>query len=482
MESSILPKLFGLDARGKEREWSISVEGNKVIKSYGVTGGKMIISEREFEGKNIGKKNETTDEEQALLVAQRDWISQINEGYAPRENQREIYDRVIQQKNEQGGGTFNLAKIFGVEAGATKEATKEAVKKAVATKKQKTSTQKNNGIVPDFEGGTYKAMLASIWDYKPSVRKYFDFKSGVFIQPKLDGNRCLVIHDENSDKIILLSREAKQFTWLNHLRNAAYKVLKPVWDAGKHIILDCEIYAFQIKGEMEIEKKKIKYFISEDESFLDKDAKFQYITSATRTNRLSPQILEEQLQLHVFDIIDLDDLNMNQDERFKKRDYIFDCMKLLKDEDVNSTIIKVETLTIHSEDDIEPIHNTYLEQGYEGIVLRSKDLKYRFGERSLKLRKHKNFDDKEFEVIGVERDKGVSKDQFTWVCLVDSKKEPSEENIFKPKPIGIRELREYWYDNYEEFVGKKLKVRFQGFTIEGKPRFPRGIAFREEGV
>lgn len=501
MESSILPKLFGLDARGKEREWSISVEGNKVIKSYGVTGGKMIISEREFEGKNIGKKNETTDEEQALLVAQRDWISQINEGYAPRENQREIYDRVIQQKNEQGGGTFNLAKIFGVEAGATKEATKEAVKKAVATKTKKQkfqtlpdlgSTPTGNGIVPDFDGHAYKAMLTGTWEYEKKCTKYFNLKGlktplvdfFAYIQPKLDGIRCLVIYDPTSDKIVLLSREGKQFTWLNHLRQAAYNILKPLHKEKKNIILDCEVYATQIQGRLEIKQtgktKKIEYFESDekDPSFLDKDAKFQFISGAVKTARTLPHLLESQLQLHVFDIIDLNNLSLNQEERLKKRDALFDCLKLLSDivPDVTKNFVKVETLIIHSENDIEPIHNTYIEQGYEGVVLRAKELRYQFGVRSNYIRKHKNFVDAEFEVIGINYDAGTGVEQFTWKCKM------ADGTIFKAKPLGNKEMKEYWFENYEEFVGKKLTVRYQDLSAEGIPRFPRGIAFREEGV
>lgn len=489
------PKLFGLDKNGKEREWSISVEGNKVIKSYGVTGGKMIISEREFEGKNIGKKNETTDEEQAILVAQRDWISQINEGYAPRANEREIYDRVIQQKNEQGGGTFNLAKIFGVEAGTSKDATRDAVKKAVATKTKKQkfptlatdkgSTPTGNGIVPDFEGHSYKAMLTGTWEYEKKCTKYFNLKGlkspledfFAYIQPKLDGIRCLVIYDSTSDKIVLLSREGKQFTWLNHLRKSAYNILKPAYDQGKNIILDCEVYATQIQGRLEIKQtgktKKIEYF--ESEEFLDKDAKFQFISGAVKTARTLPHLLEGQLQLHVFDIIDLNQLSLNQEERFKKRDKLFDCMKLL-DESITKNFVKVETLIIHSENDIEPIHNTYLEQGYEGVVLRAKDLKYQFGVRSNYIRKHKNFVDEEFEVIGINYDAGTGVEQFTWKC------EDVDGTIFKAKPLGNKEMKEYWFENYEDFIGKKLTVRYQDRSAEGVPRFPRGIAFREEGV
>ena len=500
MEYSILPKLFGLDKNGKEREWSIKVEGNKVIKSYGVTGGKLIISEREFEGKNIGKKNETTDEEQALVVAQRDWISQINEGYAPRENDvlgRKIYNRVIQQKNEQGGGTFNLAKIFDLGSYSTTEETKQAIKKAVATKTKKvkfpTTNESEkftgNGVVPNFEGHTYKAMLTGTWEYEKKCTKYFNLKGlktsvedfFAYIQPKLDGIRCLVIYDpaseEAPDKIILLSREGKQFTWLNHLRKAAYAILKPAYDQGKKIILDCEVYATQIQGRLEIKKtgktKKIEYF--ESHEYLDKDAKFQFISGAVKTARTLPHLLEGQLQLHVFDIIDLKDLSLNQEERFVKRDKLFDCMKLL-DESITKNFVKVETLIIHSEKDIEPIHNTYLEQGYEGVVLRAKDLKYQFGVRSNYIRKHKNFEDAEFEVVGINYDAGTGVEQFTWKC------EMADGTIFKAKPLGNKEMKEFWFENYKDFVGKQLTVRYQGFSAEGVPRFPRGIAFREEGV
>lgn len=471
------PKLFGLDKNGKEREWSIKVKGNTVIKSYGVTDGKLIVNERNFQGKNTGKKNETTDEEQAILVARRDWIAQIEEGYAPR-GKSELYDNLIHQKAEQGGGIHNLEKVFDVKIGATKD----AVKKAVSTKSKKVKSA-DNGIVAGFNGSKYKAMLTDKWEYAPKCEKYFDFKEGVYIQPKLDGIRCLVKYDPESDKVVFLSREGKQFVWLNHLRNAAYEVLRYTPD----LILDCEIYASEVLGVMNIEEngktKKITYETSTTE-YLDKDAKFQFISGAVKTNRTEPHLLEGQLQLHVFDMVDLASGNgtdLIQKIRFKKLKKIFSCMSILP-EDIKNKFVRVETQKIHSMDKIETIHTSYIDQGYEGVVLRAKDLKYQFGVRSKKIRKHKNFDDAEFKVIGIDRDPGVAKEYFTWLCLVDSNKPRSKVNEFSAKPIGNRVLREYWYDNYKDFIGKQLTVRFQGYLAEGKPRFPRGYAFREEGV
>ena len=62
----------------RQKQWSICVleqnANNYIIQtSHGIVGGKMIIHETTItEGKNIGKKNETTPKQQAILDTEHD--------------------------------------------------------------------------------------------------------------------------------------------------------------------------------------------------------------------------------------------------------------------------------------------------------------------------------------------------------------------------------------------------------------------------
>jgi DNA ligase-1 len=65
-------KFYRLDSKGKVRLWEIKVTGNLIETWDGVLDGKLKYTpDTVSEGKNIGKANETTPEEQALLNAER---------------------------------------------------------------------------------------------------------------------------------------------------------------------------------------------------------------------------------------------------------------------------------------------------------------------------------------------------------------------------------------------------------------------------
>lgn len=66
-----LNKIFKRTSTGKIQEWYIEIDGNKYRTVSGQTDGKKVVSAwTTCKGKNIGKSNETTPEEQALAEAQ----------------------------------------------------------------------------------------------------------------------------------------------------------------------------------------------------------------------------------------------------------------------------------------------------------------------------------------------------------------------------------------------------------------------------
>lgn len=87
-----LGPIYTTDSKGKQKHWSISVESldndtAKIVTQYGYIDGKITVNEELItKGKNIGKKNETSPYQQALINATSKYNKQIkksNTGYKP---------------------------------------------------------------------------------------------------------------------------------------------------------------------------------------------------------------------------------------------------------------------------------------------------------------------------------------------------------------------------------------------------------------
>jgi ATP-dependent DNA ligase len=77
-----LPTLYKRTELGKIQEWTIVIEGNQYYSIEGIQGGKLTTNKPTAAvGLNVGKKNETTPEEQALKEAQAKWQKKCDAGY-----------------------------------------------------------------------------------------------------------------------------------------------------------------------------------------------------------------------------------------------------------------------------------------------------------------------------------------------------------------------------------------------------------------
>ena len=103
-----LPCLVGDSASGKKKIWTIEVielkdKTGKIVVSHGYEGMKMTSSEKIIsEGKNKGKKNETSAIQQAYLEARSAWKKKKDSGYVDFINMtRDMEDLYIFEfKNE----------------------------------------------------------------------------------------------------------------------------------------------------------------------------------------------------------------------------------------------------------------------------------------------------------------------------------------------------------------------------------------------
>jgi len=80
----MLPKLYKYTTRGQVQSWEIIVPSgeNYFYTIEGIQGGKLTTSSPTYcTGKNVGRSNETTDEQQAQLEAQAKWQKKLDSGY-----------------------------------------------------------------------------------------------------------------------------------------------------------------------------------------------------------------------------------------------------------------------------------------------------------------------------------------------------------------------------------------------------------------
>lgn len=482
--SYVLPPLYNIDTKGKERVYFSWVKDNTLTKKHGETNGKHTLADRSFEGKNIGRSNETDSNEQACREAERDWVKQVNKGYEPKKTDKKgyaVYKKVVAEKAKQGGVNTNtwmiLAKdLRGVEVEALAPKPKSASSaKAAATKAKK---KVNNGTLPGYKSDLFPMGCQKLvppnrppTDPEEKVLKYLDFENGVYIQRKLDGIRCLVriIEDEQGKHVVMTSRASNQFVHLKALREEVLVFLK----GREDVVLDCEVYQHEIKASVTYKKMggKNKVVFGEGDEILPRIMNFKAITSTVRSTMTDPGPLEDQMCLYVFDIVDPTE-ELTQDERFKKLDALFARSAAKK----CPKIVQVERFEIYSPEEIPTYQEKFVKEGYEGVVLRDRALKYECLKKNRKskwMRKYKYFFDAEFEIIGVVRDKGVPRDQFAWLCRTEN------GTKFKAKPEGTREMKWEWYDNRDEIIGKMLIVRYQDLEDSGKPRFPIAIEIRD---
>lgn len=156
-----LPTLYKKTATGKIQEWTIRTQENIIITRWGQVGGAMQEGQDAvLQGKNHGKKNETTKMGQAQAEARAQWEKKKKKGYVETPD--------------------------GAEAGE----------------------------VDDLIEGGVLPMLALGYDKHSSKLKF-----PCHVQPKLDGHRCIAVVD-GKGKCTLWTRTRKRITSMAHVVSA----------------------------------------------------------------------------------------------------------------------------------------------------------------------------------------------------------------------------------------------------------------------
>jgi len=77
-----LPTLYKTNARGSTQVINMTIDGPTYTRYWGQEGGKMQEKSTTAKAKNVGRSNETTPEEQAILEAKAVWTKKQDAGYS----------------------------------------------------------------------------------------------------------------------------------------------------------------------------------------------------------------------------------------------------------------------------------------------------------------------------------------------------------------------------------------------------------------
>ena len=276
----------------------------------------------------------------------------------------------------------------------------------------------------------------------PVSDKPIDYSKPTFIQPKLDGVRCVIqaelikiIHEDYAVLVTAYSRTGKEWKNINHI----LEQLKPFFAKYPNVILDGELYNHDLRNNFE----KIISLVRK--------------TKPTDEDRLEASKLT---QFHCYDTI------MEHMPFDKRMDFINKSLT------PSNSIRIVDTILMPTEVQAKDCHQDNLNQGYEGSIVRTNGTYH--CNRSHNLRKFKDFHDNEAMILDWVEGKGKRVGTIGKFIAQDS-----EGNIFG---MPVMDKFEYLQGNFEEmktWVGKLATFTYFERTKANSYRHPLFKAIRD---
>ncbi len=264
-------------------------------------------------------------------------------------------------------------------------------------------------------------MLAYKVDKKP-----IDWTKKVFMQPKLDGVRCVATRNG------CYTRTGKQLMNVEHIELS----LKPWFEMHPEMILDGELYNHDLRDNFEKIISLVRKLKPTDEDRLEASKMMQY---------------------HVYDYIteDNDDEYETRGANLACSDFYDECIKY-----VPSTLVSnyKEALMIHK---------VQLAQGYEGSILRLNENYEQ--KRSYNLQKFKDFHDTEATIIGYVEGKGKRTGTIGKFLMRDP--EGIEFGCPPGKGYNYKDLANM-LDNVDAYIGKTATFTYFERTKANSYRHP----------
>jgi len=265
----------------------------------------------------------------------------------------------------------------------------------------------------------------------PVSDKPINYEDKIFMQPKLDGVRCIIQYGDvrgRGSEVKAYSRTGKEWKNIDHILFN----LAPWFALNPNVILDGELYNHNLKDNFE----KIISLVRK--------------TKPTDEDRLEAA---QYTEFHCYDIID-------ETKTFFERSKF-----ITQNVPRNHTIKHVSTMLVPTESQAKVNHARNLDSGYEGSILRTNDV-YKCG-RSWNLRKFKDFHDAEAEIIGWVEGKGKRIGTIGKFLAVDS-----EGNEFGMPVMDKFKILQANFETMKDWVGETATFTYFERTKANSYRHP----------
>ena len=264
--------------------------------------------------------------------------------------------------------------------------------------------------------------------------KRIDFSEPVFIQPKLDGVRCIFTKDG------AYSRTGKQFHNLRHLELRLERFFK----VQPNAVLDGELYNHALRDDFEQIISLVRKQKPTDEDRLNS---------------------ADMIQYHVYDFIVP---FIGYEARLK-------WLLSNKDHLWSNVVLPVETHRVYKYEEAANMHyDGFLKQGYEGSILRLNGAYEQ--KRSYNLQKFKDFSDDEATIVGYEAGKGKRTGTLGKFFMMDDN--GIEFGCPPGKGYNYTDLANI-LNNVHDYIGKRATFTYFERTKAGNYRHPQFKCVRD---
>ena len=274
----------------------------------------------------------------------------------------------------------------------------------------------------------------------PVSDKPIDYSKPTFIQPKLDGVRCLIQYDAgityNYDKVTAYSRTGKEWKNIDHI----LAELRPFFEKYPNVILDGELYNHDLKND------------------------FEKIISLVRKTKPTDEDRSEASKLTQFHCYDIIDETLTFEER---NEWIESNLQ------ENYCVCLVPTSKITAEPAAKMTHQINLANSYEGSIVRTNGT-YQC-KRSHNLRKFKDFSDAEATIVGYVDGKGKRIGTLGKFIMQD------DDGIEFGCPPGkgySYDMMRYMLESIHDYIGERATFTYFERTKAGSYRHPLFKAIR----
>ena len=368
-----LPTLFSRTSTGAIQQWTVQIDGDKFRVESGQADGKKVLSEWTVcEAKNVGRANATTPSEQALSEAQAKWDKKVKLGY-----------------------TTDVTKI-------------------------------------DSSTSFVEPMLAKDFD---DYRTKMDWKSGLIVQNKYNGVRCVATYD--GDRVVLKSRKGEEWISVPHINKDLEKFFEQFPDA----VLDGELYNYDLRQKL----NELTKLVRKTKNISDADLKKS----------------EDMVRYYIYDGYDFGpatDVCVKYVSRKAKIDELLPKY--------SKYYRKVDDVVVYSQAELDKIYNKFLDDGEEGAIVRIPYSPYE-NKRSKMLLKYKPCHDSEAEIIDIMEGSG------NWTGCAKIATLKWNGKTFNATFMGTQEQCADILKNKKQWIGRTATFLYIGETGLGVPNYAR---------